>query len=167
MKLNLGCADFKLEGYVNVDCRSEVNPDVVADVRTLEIQPESVDEIYCSHLLEHLNIKEARGLILKMHGWLKPKGKLYLSVPNLQEIGKILSGGVCTEIIFNWIFGRHDISEAHGHKWGYTFAILKRELEPLFSIVGDFVPVGGDATYIYEDKYLSLNVLCEKNIGRK
>jgi len=52
LKLNLGCGKYKREGYVNIDSRPEVNPDICEYPWDLEYETESVDEIYMSHTLE-------------------------------------------------------------------------------------------------------------------
>lgn len=56
MRLNLGCGFNKREGFVNVDIGDHCAPDVILD---LEVTPwpwndSAVDEIYMSHVLEHL-----------------------------------------------------------------------------------------------------------------
>jgi hypothetical protein len=50
IKLNLGCGDKILEGYVNVDMSdnySKKKPDVEADVRALPFENEYADEVGC------------------------------------------------------------------------------------------------------------------------
>lgn len=56
IRLNLGCGQHKVDGYVNVDKFAECDPDLVWD---LEIFPwpwadDSVSEIRLIHVLEHL-----------------------------------------------------------------------------------------------------------------
>ena len=67
-------------GWVNVDCVSQVNPDVVCDLsRTPWPWPDnSVDEIFSSHLFEHLHILPTMN---ECHRILKPGGTLEVVVP--------------------------------------------------------------------------------------
>ena len=50
MKLNLGCYDRKIDGFINVDIREDVEPDVPDDVFKLEkFEKNSADLIYACH----------------------------------------------------------------------------------------------------------------------
>lgn len=84
MKLNLGCGADVREGWTNVDwIFPKGQPgDVVhwnLDDTPLPFPSDSVDEIYCSHILEHL--WEWENLVLDCHRMLKPGGLLTIRVP--------------------------------------------------------------------------------------
>ena len=56
MKLHLGCGDKIIPGFVNVDIRQLSGVNMVSDISTLpDVADDSVDLIYISHVLEHLN----------------------------------------------------------------------------------------------------------------
>jgi hypothetical protein len=56
MKLNLGCGDKKIEGWVNVDLFPACNPDMVVNLEHFPYpwKDNSIDEILLQHVLEHL-----------------------------------------------------------------------------------------------------------------
>ncbi len=56
MKLNLGCGQNRLEGYVNADREPSVEPDVVMDLEEFPwpFEDDSVDEVVANHVLEHV-----------------------------------------------------------------------------------------------------------------
>jgi len=56
MRLNLGCGNSKIDGYLNVDSQEACAPDQVVDLETFPwpFEDNSVDEIVMSHVLEHL-----------------------------------------------------------------------------------------------------------------
>ncbi len=76
MKINFGCGTRELSGYVNLDkeqCDLEKLP--------LPFPSESVEEIYCSHVLEHLAVKPS--IIMKdFLRILKPGGAIVVLVPH-------------------------------------------------------------------------------------
>jgi predicted SAM-dependent methyltransferase len=61
MKLNIGAGSVPRHGYVNVDIRSETQPDIVSAAWDLQTVPNnSVSEIYSRHMIEHLDPNDAR-----------------------------------------------------------------------------------------------------------
>lgn len=128
-KLHVGCGARRLPGYIHVDKRASVFPDVLCDVDHLgdQIEVNSVDEIYACHVLEHLS-SPARTLLL----WadlLKQHGILRIAVPDLEGIFEAYNAGVTLPRLSGLIWGRQDYPEnTHYHGWDYeTLANLLRE----------------------------------------
>ena len=87
VKLNLGCGDKILEGYVNIDTvssRAGKQPDVNADMCDLsKIKSFAADEILAVHFVEHFYYWEVIPLLKSWRRLLKPGGKLILECPTL------------------------------------------------------------------------------------
>lgn len=83
IKLNLGCATRLRRGWVNVDCRPLLGVDKVWDleVRSWPWADNSVDEIFASHVLEHL--ADPFAALQEIKRVLKPGGKATILVPNV------------------------------------------------------------------------------------
>lgn len=91
IKLNLGCGQNKLPGYLNVDRAPHFAPEVIWD---LEITPWPFEtnwaaEIQMAHVLEHLGQDTACFLriIQELHRVLMPGGTLELRVPHPRSDG--------------------------------------------------------------------------------
>lgn len=87
IRLNLGCGDKILEGYVNVDVapsRAGKTPDVLCDLRDLSVFPDGhVDEILSVHVVEHFWRWEVKDILSEWLRVLKPGGRMILECPNL------------------------------------------------------------------------------------
>jgi predicted SAM-dependent methyltransferase len=59
MKLNLGCGNHKLDGYVNCDVEAACAPDRIVDLERIPWPFESdiAEEVVLSHVLEHVGAK--------------------------------------------------------------------------------------------------------------
>jgi hypothetical protein len=55
VKLNLGCGQNRMEGYVNTDRQPAAEPDVVMDLEEFPwpFDDDSVEEVVANHVLEH------------------------------------------------------------------------------------------------------------------
>tara|TARA_Y100000004_G_C8857528_1_gene387476 strand:+ start:365 stop:898 length:534 start_codon:yes stop_codon:yes gene_type:complete len=131
MKLHLGCYNKQIKGFVNVDIRPEVNPDVVDDVFKLEsIGEKSVDLIYACHVLEHGDYKESIEALKRWHAVLKEGGVLRIAVPDM-------------EAHFAHYFYHRDLEALHSafwgsqrhpydyHKNGWDFEKIKKDLKAI------------------------------------
>ena len=137
LRLNLGCGPVHLEGYVNIDGfptplrgHTESAADRHLMVEQLDYPPNSVDEIYTSHTVEHLS----RAQILKAFPlWLdilRPGAKLIVEVPDVEGIARQLLRHRREEdkdLYYYLLFGTQEF-EGEFHKTGWTFARLKRAL---------------------------------------
>ena len=80
MKLNLGAGKQKMEGFLNVDSIAFEGVDIVHDLREKwPWEDESVEEVHCSHFVEHLTNVE------RIHFW--------------NELGRVLKKGASARII--------------------------------------------------------------------
>jgi SAM-dependent methyltransferase len=93
VRLNLGCGDKILPGYVNVDIapvREGKSPDVLSDLRKLPFADEYADEVLSVHVIEHFYHWEAVEVLKEWVRVLKPGGTLILECPNLLTAAKNL-----------------------------------------------------------------------------
>lgn len=85
LKINLGSSGFNEPGYINVDIRSAIKPDVIHDLNVFPypFKGDSADDIRLVHVLEHL---EKPFLVMQeLHRILKPGGTLYIAVPHFSR----------------------------------------------------------------------------------
>jgi SAM-dependent methyltransferase len=84
-KLNLGCGEFKKEGYLNLDISPEVRPDLVHDLNAFPypFHDNQFDSIEADHVLEHL---ENPFLVMKeLHRISRNKALLTVRVPHFSR----------------------------------------------------------------------------------
>ena len=133
MKLNLGCGDKILPGYVNVDVaesRAGKRPDVLCDLHQLEPFEDGVaDEILSVHVVEHFWRWEVVSVLKEWLRVLKPGGRMILECPNLES--------ACRQFLANpelhagpgqegqrsmWVFYGDPAwrDPLMVHRWGYT-----------------------------------------------
>lgn len=111
MKLHLGCYQKKIHGFVNIDIREDVNPDVVDDVFKLEkFEEGTVDLIYVCHVLEHATYKQALEGMSRWFKLLKKGGILRLAVPDLEAVCEHYIYHKDLNILKSFIYGsqKHD-----------------------------------------------------------
>lgn len=86
MKLNLGGgANWSSSGWTNLDIDLGHN---LRQDNPLPYPDNSVDAIFCSHVLEHMPVDDARRLITACYRVLRPEGLLRLVVPDCQKFAE-------------------------------------------------------------------------------
>lgn len=123
--LHLGAGTRKLPGYTSVDIRPEVEPDIVADIETMEgFENASAEVIYAAHVLEHIPRLHTITVLEEWRRVLKPGGTLRLSVPDFMVLAELyLYDDVSMWRITGPLHGRQDY-EANTHYVSFDYEYL-------------------------------------------
>jgi ubiquinone/menaquinone biosynthesis C-methylase UbiE len=82
LKLDLGCGKNAREGFVGVD-QIDFGQPIVADLRQKwPWEDNSVDEVHCSHFIEHLTGEQRIHFVNELYRVLKPEGKALMIAPH-------------------------------------------------------------------------------------
>ena len=142
VRLNLGCGDKVLPGYVNVDvaeARGGRKPDVLCDLRRLDVfETDSADEILSVHVVEHFWRWEVLDVLREWLRVLRPGGVMILECPNLATAcAELLKGP--DQFAGPGAEGQRTMWVLYGdpkwqdplmvHRWGYTPQSLQRLME--------------------------------------
>jgi SAM-dependent methyltransferase len=100
IKLDIGCGRSCRKGYVGVD-RFNEKADIMAPAHELPYGGGEVDEIYTSHMVEHLTPQEFEAALREWRRALKPGGKLTVRCPNFE------------------LYVREWLEGDYGHRWGW------------------------------------------------
>lgn len=84
MKLNLGSGGRHFDGFLSVDLYDDT-AEVCADIREIELEPQSVEAAVCYHVIEHMPREDGVALVRKVSQWLQPGGTLAIETPDLQK----------------------------------------------------------------------------------
>ena len=85
MNLNLGSGQARLPGFINIDNRPEMFPDVCCDViEGLPYPDNSVDYVLANDFLEHIPIGKTIRVIEEIYRVLKPDGIFESSTPDAE-----------------------------------------------------------------------------------
>jgi predicted SAM-dependent methyltransferase len=130
IRLNLGCGMHPMKGFVNVDQLENVNPDLLADAINLPYEPNTVDEIYCGHLLEHLSWNEGQAALGHWLSILKPGGEIKIVVPNFDILASnYFSNPMPAEMKrLNDYYIYSYVQESH-HRYFYSAGLLHLAME--------------------------------------
>jgi GT2 family glycosyltransferase/predicted SAM-dependent methyltransferase len=84
-KVNLGSGYRPQEGFINIDNRAEVNPDIVCDItQPLPFADSSVDYVRAHDILEHIPLGKTHQVIEEIYRVLKPDGVFESFTPDAE-----------------------------------------------------------------------------------
>jgi hypothetical protein len=130
IRFNMGCGRDRLEGYMGVDMHSDT-ADIKQDIMKLDLPENCADEIFASHVIEHIPQHRAPEVLGKWLKTLKEGGKLVLETPDLAGLCRdfLEQEGADQHMTAMCIYGAHvdritPETEEKGalspHLWGYT-----------------------------------------------
>jgi len=150
MKLDVGCGNFPTDdvncdlyrvdigggyrskaGFFRLDINAKLKPEILADAQYLPFRNNTINEIYCSHILEHL--QNPRLTIREIARILKSKGTATIIVPNIR---------------FPWtIYLRYKYggmrSPFEKHRWKITQTSLKKIINDSGLVASELQPLDG------------------------
>lgn len=138
MRVNLGCGEYRQDGWTNVDCYPGVNPDVVADATALPFDDGSVDAVYAGHCLEHNDPGEIPAILAEVRRVLKPGGLFCAVAPDLDRIDPVQQA-----VLYRMADkgGEAGVNPRGSHRWGCTESQLLAHVKAVFPDA-QAVPVG-------------------------
>jgi predicted SAM-dependent methyltransferase len=125
IKLNLGCGDLLLPGYINIDLYDE-HADVKMDITKLDYPDNYADEISTTHVIEHFDFRQAFDILREWHRVLKPGGFLVTECPDfLGSCKKFIASNEQERInMYGHLFAKAWLP-GQTHKFMYTETQLK------------------------------------------
>jgi predicted SAM-dependent methyltransferase len=125
VQLNLGSGGELIPGYISVD-KHDVRADVIADVTTMDLPHNTVNEIIAIHVFEHISPYKATDTLKRWCSWLKPERKLIMEMPDIDRLcaeyakaSKDIKYGIlnCIYGSVNTTGGNEDVTEYHKFGW--------------------------------------------------
>tara|TARA_B100000029_G_scaffold514078_1_gene615575 strand:- start:1254 stop:1763 length:510 start_codon:yes stop_codon:yes gene_type:complete len=169
MKLNIG-GESKKEGWKILNIQKKPDIDFIGNINNLDqFDDESCDEIYASHIIEHVDQKTVLNTLKGINRILKKNGKFYISVPDMDSLCHFFISPLANKKIkfhvMRMIFGGQ-VDEYDYHYFGWNYEFLSDYLTQanfsefkrvqsfgLFDDTSDFKPYGFP---------ISLNVIATK-----
>jgi len=178
IKLHIGCGDLRLEDFINIDIQSKT-ADINLDIYDLsKFNDNTVDEIYISHVLEHIKRNNMLNIIIEFNRLLKKNGVLRIAVPDFEKVVKIYNKNKNLSEILGFLNGgqkdNYDI-----HYVNFDFFILQEILQ--ITGFNNIMRYDCEAFLIDKDDYsksylphmdksgelMSLNIICQKEFNIK
>jgi len=112
IRLHLGCGKRYIPGFIHIDIRKFPHIDYVSSVDKLDMfKDNSVDLIYCCHVIEHFKRNQIENVLKEWYRVLKPRGVLRIAVPDFEKLVKVYLKTKNLKLILGPISGRQDYPE--------------------------------------------------------
>ena len=135
MKLNIGCGFNRIPGWINCDSDDRVNPDKVMDAtKPFPFQTESIDEVFTSHTLEHIDrVTLANRVLPEIWRVCRNNARVTIIVPHM------FSQNVLNHVTFfnkdtfrNWHKESYSSSDAFPFKFSFKLENMRISHEKMF-----------------------------------
>ena len=141
-RLNLGAGDWAIPGYESIDLENNN-----LTVFPWEWKDNSIEKIYCCHLLEHFDRETGYKFLEECYRILEIGGEIRLAVPDLDKFVDCMLSGDYSSLgkypytsLDNFLGGgNQEPNEALRHKYLYTWDSLAFKLQEI-----GFVWIGKD-----------------------
>ena len=170
MKLHIGGEQVK-EGWKILNIQKKDGVDFIGDISDLsQFDDDSIEEIYASHVFEHVIQKKIKSTLIGIHRVIKENGKFYVSVPDMNILCKMflepkIPPKVKTQVLRMMFGGQVDDFDFHYFGWDYTLLesylldcgfkkVEKVKSFSLFDDTSDYAP--------FSNIPISLNVIAYK-----
>jgi len=131
-KLNLGCGERHMGGFVNIDISSKCNPDYVWDILETPwpeewAPPGEIEYIMMDNLLEHLYAEEKIKVMNECHRVLERGGRVKIIAPVLKPgekfLNQVFSDPTHKSYFTEETFDYWDIAHNRHHIFGKDYGI--------------------------------------------
>ncbi|MEH1904003.1 MAG: methyltransferase domain-containing protein, partial [Nostoc sp.] len=140
----------KLNGWVTFDIAP--GADYLGNIKNLKLfSSNSMNRVYASHVLEHVSSHDAKVALKEMYRVLKPQGEVFIAVPDLVNVSKLLETEFAqTAIDITFGVNRPVKDWQPQHKYGYTQSTLKNLLKEVgFTNIEEFCPFLEDTSQLF------------------
>ena len=124
MRVNLGCGQAYLEGWVNVDASANVRADVHMDaIEFVRQHGQDIEEVFMGHVLEHLMPTDALSLLVLLNERTRPGCLVSAVTPDMAAIFRSYLSGEVSNLELNEEFVYSYVQPSH-HVWCHDASSL-------------------------------------------
>ena len=118
VRLHLGSGDRHWPGWLNIDVVGD--PDILSDVRKINLDDECADEISAIHLFEHIERKDVLSTVAEWKRLLKRNGTISLEMPCLDHVMDLWNQGLRSQCAIGRALFGIDEPPTMRHHWCYS-----------------------------------------------